>query len=193
MVSNVRPTGDLTEDEIQRVYEIYRFAFGKTLKSRSFDEFRNFLAEPYCYTGSKKFIQTFGCDSNIIRGYTILIEPLFLKNKEISKIIQSAVCNAQPYQRNSIFLSMIKELILWKKSPDRLYVAEIGVDYPAVRRLYIRAGFHTVYDKTLAADITRGLLGKHQFELIEDNRGLVVSRETIFHNNYKAYLLVNYG
>jgi len=193
MVSKIKPAKDLLEDEINRLYDIYKFAFvEKGIPSRSFDDFCGYLNEPYCYTHDRKLVQLFAHSEGEIEGYTISTEPVDFYNAKISKIIQDAIGQMQKGQRSAAFVKMIQELASEGKTASVNYLAEVGIEFPKVGELFLQAGFHSTFDKDLASDLTRKLLGDHPFDLIEDSSGLIVARKTLFSENYKAILLTNY-
>jgi hypothetical protein len=191
MASIVKFTKDLSETEIERLFQIYFQTYGEIGTALDFDQWRANLSKPY-YGKHEKFSQLFGEEFPSINAYSTVTDVVDLEGTLWSKLIEQATSRVDERSRSDTLVVMINELLALKRKSTVFHFAEVGVEYEKVLGLYRKCGFDNLNDPYLARSLLTTMFGHDDFKLSETTSGLIVMRCTGVSENKPAYIMTNY-
>jgi len=178
MPSIIKSPSELTQEEIDRLFTIYKFSFQKNrLPTRPFSEWKQELDSTYCYTGTGRRIQVFSVDG-VVRGYTVSA------GEEIGKIMQGGALHSDQQTRSAFFTAMLGELRA--ALPGTELIAEIKYGSAGIQQSFETADFKQMNESSRLRTITRRLLGDLPIEFVEGPEGLLIRRNAKLDEDYLA-------
>lgn len=189
MNSKIKKAAELTEGEINRMYEIYTNSYGKKNLNVPEDEWK-WRVKNKPYHGIPKWVQLYSHVNDIINGYVIFTEPKFVNNVYWSKISENATDFVEGLERYIVHESKIRNLPKEHEGSPWYFLTEVEETQDKVIGIYMNSGFTKLRNLEYAKSLVDKLIPVETEVFLEDN--VVKSiRNTRLKQGRKAVLLVN--
>jgi len=194
MTSIIKSANELTEDEINRLYDIHKKNYVNKGIGLERPRWEKNLGILY-HKKLKKYVQliNYRDNTNRIDGYNIFTEATNFEGKIFSKIIEGGVNTLHRKNTKNAFIFMLQELIAKGNKNSIYYLAETGTKHTTVLNLLYESGFHNMKNRELADGLMKGFISDTPFKLTGEENNLKIQRKTAIDDNFVGYLITNMG